>query len=262
MIKSFLKIKHLFYSLILMQLVSCGSTKKVVYFQNADNLDTVVNIDTFEPRFKIDDIVSIFVSTFDMQAASPFNLTTGGITGGDDTNGNGGKAIDYLIGKDGDINFPVLGKIKLLGLTNEEAKQLLVEKLKDYLKEPIVNIRIKNFRVTILGAVNRPGTYTIAGERITILEAIGLAGDLDIRGRRDNMLVIRDFNGTKTYTRANITNKEITKSPVYYLTQNDVIYIEPNKSAVQASANNNLPLILSVVSTLVAVVASIVIITN
>ena len=257
MIKKNLNIKYLFILTILIQLTSCKSNKNVVYFQNAKNLETIVNIDTFEPKFKIGDIVSIHVSTFDMEAASPFNLTTG------IENSENSTGLDYLIGKDGNIDFPVLGKVKLEGLTNEEAKQLLIVKLKDYLKDPIVNIRIRNFRITILGAVNRPGTYTVQGERITILEAMGLAGDLNIKGKRENILVIRDFNGTKTYTRIDITNKNFTDSPVYYLTQNDVIYIEPNKSAIVASnLDARIPIIISIVSTLITITTSVVLLAS
>ncbi|MGI9551512.1 MAG: polysaccharide biosynthesis/export family protein, partial [Aurantibacter sp.] len=118
----------------------------------------------------------------------------------------------------------------------EEAKDLLKQKLSGYLVDPIVNIRLKNFTVTVLGEVTRPGTYPVNGEQITVLEALGLAGDLTIKGMRDNVMVIRDFNGTKVYTRVNLTRKEALNSPVYYLTQNDVVYVEPNDSAVNASA--------------------------
>ncbi len=109
----------------------------------------------------------------------------------------------------------------------------------DYLKDPIINIRLKNFTVTVLGEVNRPGTYPVNGEQITILEAIGLANDLTIKGKRENVLVIRDFNGTKVYNRIDLTSKQALNSPVYYLTQNDVVYIEPNQSAITSSALDN-----------------------
>ena len=112
-------------------------------------------------------------------------------------------------------------------------------KLTDYLKDHIINIRLKNFTVTVLGEVNRPGTYPVNGEQITILEAIGLANDLTIKGKRENVLVIRDFNGTKVYNRIDLTSKQALNSPVYYLTQNDVVYIEPNQSAITSSALDN-----------------------
>jgi len=212
-----------------LNLTSCGSKKDIVYFQNAKDFETIVDTDTFTPRFKVNDIVSIYVSTFDLNAVKPFNLVKGS-----EQNSNT-QYIDYLIDIDGNIDFPVLGKIKLIGLTVEEAKDLLKEKLSEYLESPIVNMRITNFRITILGEVARPGTYFISGERATILEGLGLAGDLTIKGQRKNVMVIRDFNGTKTYTRVDLTNKELFNSPVYYLTQNDVVYVEPNKSAVSNS---------------------------
>lgn len=213
----------------LFNLTSCGSKKNIVYFQNAKDFETIVDTDTFTPRFKVNDIISIYVSAFDLNAVKPFNLVMGS-----EQNSNV-QYVDYLVDIDGNIDFPVLGKIKLIGLTVEEAKELLKEKLSEYLESPIINMRITNFRITILGEVSNPGTYFISGERATILEALGLAGDLTIKGQRENVMVIRDFNGTKTYTRVDLTNKELFNSPVYYLTQNDVVYVEPNKSAVSSS---------------------------
>lgn len=222
---------------------SCATKHDIVYFQNAKNFETMVDTDTFTPKLKVNDIVSIYVSTFDMEASKPFNLIK-------NTGSGSGQLIDYLIDIDGNIDFPVLGKIKLLGLTVEEAKELIKKKLSDgYLKDPIVNIRIQNFRISVLGAVNSPGTKVISGERVTLIEALALAGDLNIKGRRDNILVIRDFNGTKTYTRVDLTNKEVFNSPVYYLTQNDVVYVEPNNSAISgASGDSRIGTIISITS--------------
>ena len=182
----------------------------------------------------MDDVVSIHVSTLDQQASIPFNLFKGAEEGGIRP-----EQVDYIIDKDGNIDFPVLGAIKIEGFSPEETKILLKDKLTDYLKDPIINIRLKNFTVTVLGEVNRPGTYPVNGEQITILEAIGLANDLTIKGKRENVLVIRDFNGTKVYNRIDLTSKQALNSPVYYLTQNDVVYIEPNQSAITSSALDN-----------------------
>ncbi|MDC1198232.1 polysaccharide export protein, partial [Algibacter sp.] len=158
----------------------------------------------------------------------------------------------YLIDNEGNIDYPVLGKIKLLGLSVQEAQELFKDKLALYLKDPIVNIRILNFRISVLGEVGSPGMYEVSGERITILEALALAGDLTIKGQRENILVVRDFNGTKTYTRVDLTNKELFNSPVYYLTQNDTIYVEPNNSAVSgASGDMRISTIISISSFLV-----------
>src|SRR5690606_10673770 len=135
--------------------VGCGSKKDIVYMQNARPFDTEVVTNTFEPKFKIDDIVSIYISSFDMAATAPFNLTIGA--------GQNIRELDYVIDQDGNIDFPVLGEIKLLGLSTAEAKELFRKKLIEgqYLKDPIVNIRIKNFRITVLGQVHKPGTYLV-----------------------------------------------------------------------------------------------------
>ena len=241
----------LFYKIFFVAIFisSCATKKDVAYFQNAKSFETVVDTDTFTPKFKVDDNVSIFISTYDLEAARPFNLVR-------QIGSAGGEIVNYLVDIDGNIDFPVLGKIKLLGLTIEEAKTLLKEKLSEgYLKDPVVNIRILNFKVSVLGQVRMPGTYTITGERVTILQAIALAGDLTIKGRRDNVLIIRDFKGTKTYTRIDLTNKEVFNSPVYYLTQNDVVYVEPNNSAsTGALGDSRLGPILSISSFLLGIV--------
>ena len=215
-------------------LSSCATRQEVVYFQNTGNFETLVDKNSFTPKFKVDDLVSIHVSTLNPETSAPFNLYRGASEGGIRP-----EQVDYLIDKDGEIDFPVIGKIKIAGLSSEEVRVLLREKLSEYLKDPIINIRLRNFSVTILGEVNRPGTYSVNGERITVLEALGLAGDLTIKGIRENVMVIRDFDGTKVYTRIDLTNKDALSSSVYYLTQNDVVYVEPNNSAIKTSTLDN-----------------------
>lgn len=240
-------IKAFALGLFIIFLSSCGSKKDVVYFQNASAFETIVSDNSNVNRFKVDDVVSINVSTLDPQASVPFNIFKGPQEGSMRL-----EQLDYIVDKNGDIDFPVLGTVKLLGLSPSEAKILLTERLKDYLKDPIINIRLKNFSVTMLGAVNRPGTYPVNGEQITILEALGLAGDLNIKGKRDNVMVIRDFNGTKVYTRIDLTTKDALNSSVYYLTQNDVVYVEPNKSLVSsATLDNRSSIALSIASILI-----------
>jgi len=229
-----LRIFLLFSSIGLFSLIlatSCATRKDVVYFQNSSNFETLVDQNSFTPKFKVDDLVSIHVSTLDNVASEPFNLFPGASEGGLRP-----EQVDYLIDQAGEIDFPVIGKIKIAGLSPEEVRVLLRERLSDYLKDPIINIRLRNYTVTVLGEVNRPGTFPVAGERITILKALGFAGDLTIKGKRENVMVIRDFDGTKVYTRIDLTKKEALSSPVYYLTQNDVVYVEPNNSAIKTSA--------------------------
>ena len=228
-----------FWVLCAILVSSCATKQDVVYFQNTGDFETLVDKNTFTPKFKVDDVISIYVSTLDNAASAPFNLFRAGsesIAGGGSMRP---EQVDYLVDKDGEIDFPVIGKVKVAGLSSEELRVLLRDQLSEYLKDPIINIRLRNFTVTVLGQVNRPGTYPVNGERITIMEALGLAGDLTIKGKRENVLVIRDFDGTKVYHRINLKRKEAMSSPVYYLTQNDVVYVEPNKSAITASALDN-----------------------
>ncbi|OQD43070.1 sugar transporter [Croceivirga radicis] len=242
------KFKFIFIFLALISvLTACTSGKEVVYFDDASQFETLVSKDMFEPKFKVDDLLSIHISTLDPEASAPFNLFKGAEEGG-----FRGEQVNYLIDKDGEIDFPVIGKIKMAGLSPSEARLFLREQLKDYLKDPIINIRIRNFSVTVLGAVNRPGTFPINGEQITILEALGYAGDINIKGRRDNVLVVRDFDGTKVYNRINLNSKEALNSSVYYLTQNDVVYVEPNKSGkTQSSLDQRASIAVSILSVLV-----------
>ena len=225
---------------------SCGSKKDIVYFQNAKDFETIVDTTTFKPRFKVNDIVSIYISAFNLESVKPFNLLKG-------KSQNGGlEFIDYLVDSNGNIDYPILGNVKIQGLTVNEAKELLKQKLADYLKDPIVNMRILNFRVSVHGEVRKPGIYDVSGERITLLEAIALAGDLKPKSRRDNVMVIRDINGTKTFTRVDLTSKELFNSPVYYLTQNDLVYVEPNNSGVSESFfDGRINVAISIASTLI-----------
>jgi polysaccharide export outer membrane protein len=231
-------------------LSSCSTKKDVVYFQDVSDYETLIDETQFVPKFKVDDVVSIFISTLNPEASAPFNLFRGGSTGG--LGGGMAQQVDYLVDQNGNIDFPVIGQIKIAGLSSDELRELLKGKLSDYLKDPIINIRLQNFSISVLGQVNRPGTYPVNGEQITILEAIGMAGDLNIKGMRHNILVIREFNGTFVHHRIDLTTKEAMKSPVFYLTQNDVVYVEPNKSAITSSSlDNRATIAISIASVLI-----------
>jgi polysaccharide export outer membrane protein len=137
------------------------------------------------------------------------------------------------------------------------------EKLKDYIKDPIVNIRTLNYRITVLGEVNRPGTYTATNERITLIDALGLAGDLTIYGERENVLVIHDYDGKKTFTRVNLKDKNLFESPAYYLSQNDVVYVEPNKTrAKNSSIGADTGVVISAIGLLISLSAVVVAVLN
>jgi len=162
----------------------------------------------------------------------------------------------YLVDKNGNIEFPVLGTVAIAGLTRLEATALIKTKLEEYVNNPIVNIRIANFTITVLGEVNNPGTFTIQDEKVSLTEALGLAGDLTIYGNRKNVLLTREVDGKKKFAVFDLTSAKVLASQNYYLAQNDVLYIEPNQSRVNGSrANPNNGVIISAVSTLATIAA-------
>lgn len=249
------KTKKILFLIILYTLSSCVSRKDIVYFQN-DQIDQTKVFNSYKTVFKADDLLQINISAADLDAVKPFNLSA--VTYSTTTNRAVGTPQQqaYLINNDGYINFPVLGKLKLAGLTRVEVIDLLKKKLDpDYIKNPSINITISNFSVTVLGAVARPGRFTIPNERITVLEALGLAGDLDIGAVRGNVKVHREENGTKKTYELDLRSNAIFTSPAYYLQQNDVVYAEPNgPSSQDAAYNKNSGLFISIASLLITVV--------
>lgn len=211
---------------------SCKTREKLVYFQTSESDSASVQASNYTPTFKTDDFLSITVLGEDPESVAPFNLPTTSSNSNNSGYTMGNPALNgYLIDVNGAITFPIIGTIQLAGLNRMEATTLLQTKLKEYITNPIVHIQIQNFKVTVLGDVKNPGTFKIPNERITLLEAIGLAGDLKMTGVRKNILVIRDINGVKTEYRIDLTSKELFSSPVYYLSQNDVVYVEPNSAS-------------------------------
>jgi polysaccharide export outer membrane protein len=243
---------HLLIILILGGLVSsCVSSKKMIYFQNNGPLDSIENVSKYQIKIQPGDLLFINVSAMDVKATLPFNLYESGAV----TTGNP-KPLLYLVNVDGEITFPVLGNIKVAGLTIKEMRAMLTQKLREYLKNPIVNVRLKNFKITVLGEVKMPGTYPVVNERITILEAIGLAGDLNIQAKRSKITLVREQQGKRTLTTFDLTSKDIFNSPYFYLAQNDVIYVEPNKTKMNSSkVGPNSTVVLSAISTLVSLLA-------
>lgn len=236
---------------------SCASRESIVYFQDEMISGEIQqNTTNFQIRFKPDDLLTIDVSALDPDAARPFNLPAVSYNNSVISARGDLKMQTYLIDSEGHIEFPVLGTLKLGGLTRSEANIMLKEKLTEYIKNPIVNIRLANFTVTVLGEVNRPGTYNIQDERVSVSEALGLAGDLTIYGKRNNVFLIREVDGKKRFAKLDLTSINIVNSPYYYLTQNDVLYVEPNKAKVRSSSyNQNNAIIISAVGTLATIVA-------
>jgi polysaccharide export outer membrane protein len=257
--KNHQKISIIIALFAIMLFASCATPEEIAYFQDeplANYEELEVNTDIV---YKTNDKLSIIVSSIDPITAKPFNLPIIS-EGQSETVTQGSQRMQtYLVDKNGNIDFPVLGQIKIAGLPRTEATELLKEKLSEYLKNPIVNIRLINFTITILGEVRNPGTFILEDEKVSLSEALGLAGDLTIQGRRDNVLLIRDNNGKKQYAQFDLTSIEVLNSQNYYLTQDDVIYVTPNKAKVRSSTyNQNTALFISASSVLVALTAIII----
>ena len=224
--------KFSFAFIVLLFCSSCLPKKSVVYLQGQQNPNNASS--NYEPLIQQDDMLYIHVSSTVVGAATPFNIDS-------ETVGNSGGSFDsqkqsYLVDNAGNIEFPIIGTLNVSGYSLNKLKSILKEKLLPYFSDPVINIRLLNFKVTVLGEVGRPGLITVNSQRITILEAIAAAGDLTPFGKRDNILLIREYQGVKTYNRVDITKAEFVNSPLYYLDQNDVLYIEPRKSKIDSAA--------------------------
>ena len=255
--------KYITLIFIFSLLLSCATKDDVVYFNGINSTDNSIGLDSYSPTYHIEDELIIVVNALDPEAAKPFNKTSVSLSA-DVLDARGRERLQtYRVDSEGEIDFPVMGKVKIAGLNREQATLMLQEKLSEYIKNPIVDIETVNYKITVLGEVNRPGTYTATNERITLIEAIGLAGDLTIYGERENVLVIQDYDGKKTYTRVNLKSNELFDSPVYYLSQNDVVYVEPNKTRARASSiGAGTTVLLSSLGLLISMTALIVTIIN
>lgn len=253
----------IYFFLGILVLASCKPTRNLAYFSDLQEHQIYEEqiVQASEPVIQSDDLLSITVTSLNPEANSLFNkgvLPAGTVT--DFSTGNRRTNVEaegYLVDDEGNIDFPVLGKVKLEGLTKKEAKNTLVVQLQDYLKDPIVHIRYLNYSITVIGEVNRPSTFTIPSEKINILAALGMAGDMTAFGKRENVLLIREEEGVRKMTRLNLNNTEMLNSPYFYLQQNDVVYVEPDRlKQVNASTNaRTMSIILGITSLATIVIA-------
>ncbi|MDD7913380.1 polysaccharide biosynthesis/export family protein [Polaribacter ponticola] len=252
MLKFFCK----YYLLFIIVFSSCVSKKEIVYFQN-DEIDQSKVSNSYRTIIKPDDLLQITITSQDIEAVRPFNLSA--VTYSTSSNSAIGVAQQqtYLVDTNGEIEFPVLGKLKIGGLSRNEVIDFLKNKLSpDYIKEPNINIRIANYKISVMGDVQRPGSYSIPNERITILDALALAGDINISGQRNNILIIREENNKKVEYRVDLRSKDVLTSPVYYLQQNDVVYVEQNYARIQsASSNSSTSLFISITGLIITIVS-------
>ena len=221
---------------------SCTGSKEVAYFQNIDSLSLAASKGLFDARIMPKDLLTITVGgVSDPKAVSHFNLSvsntlnpTGNLSSG------AGNLQTYLVDNDGCINFPRIGRVHVAGLTKSECERLIHDKVMVDLQQtedPIVTVRMASYRVTVTGEVTRPAVIPVSTEKMSIIEAIAQAGDLTIYGKRSNVLLIReDATGQKRAVRLNLNDGNIFSSPYYYVQQNDIIYVEPNRVKAKNSA--------------------------
>lgn len=248
--------RYFFKSLLLVFIAfGCKSPKDIAYFQG-DDVQMPQQVLQYDLKIAPDDILSITVSAMNIESVAPFNLPVAA-TSSIDGRATGQPMLQtYLVNSDGTINYPILGRIEVAGKTRRELVDMLTEKISTYVINPIVTVRIMNFRVTVLGDVQRPGTFTVQNERITLPEALGLAGDMTIQGKRNNVKVIRDEGGMQKEFVVDLTSKDLFSSEIFYLKQNDIVYVEPNSAKVRsASVSTATTFWLSLTSTLITLLA-------
>ncbi len=229
-------------------MVSCVSVKKAKYFSDLpDTMSSPIIIDPtstyVDPKIESNDNLSITVQTVTQNAGnSPISSNSLGTFN---------PLSGYLVDKNGYVEISVIGFVKVGGLTTSEARELIKQKAKEFYNNPVVNVRIANFEIQMLGDVNRPGPINVPNEKVSILDAIAISGDLPLSAKKDNILLIRTEGNEKKFVRLNLNSSDIFKSPYFYLKQHDVIYVEPNKFKVQNSDGTfirNLGVVSSIIS--------------
>lgn len=257
-------LRYLIFSAVVALTTSCVSNKKIAYFQDIQSIKQA-KLDSAaiftEPVIQSDDILSINIFTLNPQSGAIVNQAASNtvLGGGANTAVAAQQVSGFLVDRNGDVELSLIGKVKVAGLTTYQARELIREKAAAVYKEPNVQLRFANFKVSVLGEVNSPSAYTLPNEKVSILDALSLAGDLTIYGRRDNILIVRDNNGKKEFVRLDLNSSKVFNSPFYYLKQNDVVYVEPNKRKVSASNSaqvQTIGVIASVISVIVLAISS------
>ncbi|WP_460979735.1 polysaccharide biosynthesis/export family protein [Spirosoma knui] len=248
----------LYFIGLCMCLSGCISSKELTLYQkNGSGTDTISLAARYVPTIKAGDVLSVQVSSLSPEATSFFNpyaviSAASGPSGVQSPTTPIPYLPGYLVSEDGQIELPLVGKQPVQGLTSSQASAAIKQKLLTYLKEPTVNVRNLSFQIAVQGEVARPSLFLIPTEQITLPAALGLAGDITIQGQRNNVLIIREENGQRTFNRVDLTKRDVFRSPYYYLHPNDIVYVEPGKARL-ANADRTyqiLPIVLSVLSVL------------
>lgn len=240
--------------------VACSTPEELAYVHDATRDSAFAVTGQFTNGIQTNDILYIYVESEIPEATVQFNQETNKIAVKDGVTLNAASATKtpgYLVNQDGDILFPVLGKLHVEGLSHSELAAMIERRIVDegYIANPVVTVKLQNFKVSILGDVARPGRIYIDGERVTIFEAISMVGDLTIYGQRQNVTVIREENGVRTIGTLDLSSKSVFDSPYYYLHQNDVVYVEPNMKKKRNAERD--PMLLTYFTTALSIVSSI-----
>jgi polysaccharide biosynthesis/export protein len=230
-------VKNVYFVLLLMTIYSCATKKDVVYFyEGRENIENSLILN-YEPKIEKDDNLRINVSSSSIneEIVKPFQMKTQGQNMSGGSSRTSALINGYLVNPDGNIKFPVLGEVTVSGLTRIEAEQKLEKLLTAYVKDPIVDVRILNFNVTVLGEVGSPGRIQVDEATISMPELLAMAGDITYNGKRENITIIREENGIRKVGYIDMTKSDLFDSPFYYLKQNDIIYVQPTYRTVKSA---------------------------
>jgi len=226
--------KVFLFTIIATCFLSCATKDKVVYFNDVQKLEGQLNLLDYEPKIEKNDVLRINVSSSSVneEIVAPFQMNRQSQQG---SSGGGQSSTGYLVSPDGTINFPVLGTVEVVGQTRTEIQKNLEEKIAEYVRDPVVDVRIANFSITVLGEVSSPGRVSISDGRITMPELIAMSGDISYTGKRQNIRIIRETNGVKSVGFIDMTDTDLFSSPYYYLKQNDIVYVEPTYGRMKSA---------------------------
>lgn len=233
-------------------LLACSPQRDLVYFSNLSEVANSPIKNETELKLQKNDQLNVSVSTLNPEYNVLF-ASSGNVS----SNSNSAGKTTIRVSNKGTINLPLLGELNVEGLKIEEAQALITQELSKQIKKPVVSVELVNFKITVIGEVNKPATLTVPGDQLNLLEALGMAGDMTVYGKRHNVLVIRETNGVRNMTRLNLNDKNVYESPYFQLKQNDIVYVEPDKSKEKQFSPNNraLPIITACISA-VAVLAT------
>jgi polysaccharide biosynthesis/export protein len=223
--------KVFYFILTLMTITSCSTKKEILYFQNVERLENMTKTVKFEPVFEVNDILQIKVSSINEAVVAPFNMKNDASGG----NQQSASASGYLVDIHGDIQFPVLGKVAVAGKSRSDLESYLTERIHDYVTDAVVAVRLRNFRIVVLGETGSQTVVNVENERISVPELLASVGGINYSGKRRNIMIIREENGEKSVGYVDMTNVDVFENPFYYLKQNDIVYVEPTYRTVKSA---------------------------